>query len=292
MNKKLYTVETENIKIFLSLNYINDNTNFNIEYFILKNDEEHIFSAQNSAYNCPNLKNRKFVYLREYIFNIYKKMADKQLAEFIESNINNYDFYLNNISKDIINLPNINILDNIEKKINSRFANVNFSEFINSGIIQLEFKYISCYYNLISQKHICFKSDNKNMDISSLDFIYSGEEYKLLAFEQYKRNKAPHAYIELMKLNCFLKDKASVKLVMKNNEIYTYNNKGSILTAHDLIYLLEDSPKFEFASMYYLTPKPSTEIKLDDLDYLQYRQTKHKINLNTKNDFKPINQKI
>lgn len=295
MNEEFYIIETKDIKMFLSPNCKNGNINFDLEYFILKNDKEHMFCVQNSTHNCPYLENRKLVHLREYIFNIYKEIADKQLTEFIESNIDNYDFYLNKIGRSIITFPNINILDNIEKRIEYDFLhiNINFDKFINNGTIELKFDNIYCYYNLISQKHICFKEDSKNIDISPLYLIYRGDEYKLLVFEQYKIGKAPHAYIELIELNRFLKNKASVKLVMKDNKIYTYKSSSSNLTASYLISFSSDNTgnplEFELIGRYFLTPKPQKDITLEDLDYLQYRQFKHKINLNTEYDFKPIN---
>jgi hypothetical protein len=251
---------------------------FRFKAFTVESDKDNYFVESNiSDRYCPD--NRKSVHIEDYLYKLYKAEADVQLRNYIDKNINRYDFYNETDNNDFKFWGNVINNAGLEPLCHHH-CELNFSE-LTEGIVRIVMNHIHCRYSFVEKKTLEYipPSYAKSEKIkSALEVMYSGKLNEYLALEQYRLGLAVPAYDELAKLREFLKDKKSVKLVMKSRKIHEL--KKDSLQVTDILkhFSYDDKLCFWLNNDYWLKPRIEQCQPLEQLDYLQHGKHQHYIN--------------
>lgn len=279
MMKELLPIVSGDITLYVKPNY--KETEFSLEGFTVKRDHANYYclSLYGASYSCIP-EERTPIEISEYLLSYYKDLADAQLQESLETQT---------VTCDLQQLENeeqykdfwAEAICSAGKEIKNDIHGDVLLEKIRTGIVVFEIGSTYCRYDFIKNQHIgYFNSHDNEVDISPMQLFYGGVFLKHLALEQHRQGIAPPAYTELVKLGDFLRDKKSLKLVMKNGVVHEYkNNYGGDVTARDLLVsgFLENRTVFFLNDNYYMKPRFAKNLPLSELDYLQFGRNKHYI---------------
>lgn len=232
-----------------------------------------IFSDSNLS--SLKIHYNEVVKLRDFILAVVDKELEKQLKEYIEKHINTFDFYNN--KKEDFYYHNINkIGKNLSDIISNDYSELIYNE-LPKGNIKVKYtdraNLIS--YNLIS-KEFTFENSSKS---SLLDTFYTKSELNvILAYSQYIKGLAPEPYKTLAKISEFLNNKKSIKLVMKDNSLYSYKPRYGSVNLLELFEPISIENYLTFKFNRYLSSNLfNNKYSLKDLQCLQYSSQRKEI---------------
>jgi len=207
--------------------------------------------------------------LYSFLKDVYKAMADAELAAYLEVHIRDWSIYL----CDSRDTPRVWYSAG-QFPEHRRHTNLVLERGVN-GIIGYELDHVVCLYDLVSKKHVGFKSghNDKDTQITPMEVFYGLYLDQLLALEQHKRGTAPPAYAELARLAAFLEGKKSVKLVMKDGGVHELKpHNGCDVSLSRLLSIVpgNETAPFLLCDDYDLRPRFGRCRRLADLDYLQH----------------------
>lgn len=210
--------------------------------------------------------------LEDFIHNKLLGLVDKELDIFIKNNTNNMNFY--NV-KGFYNLSMLHIGKDINLDIvKSTFDYAN----LDKGIIKIYNTDYILIFNFIGDVLEAYTKSHNSNKVTLLEAVYNQYIWCKLAYRQYKEDKAPDVYRELVAINDFMADKKSVCLVMKDNSKIRCKTKTDLILPQVLQAVYNsDTYTFKFTSNI-SSIAGNLSLKLDDLKYLQYNGKKLEIN--------------
>ena len=252
-----------------SLYFVMDSTNS--IYFYGAEAKEGIVFRLNYAYVLDKLKKHNYlskkqiVNIGDYINEKISNRIRDELRIYVLNNINRYDFYNTSFIFDIKNKINQDLVT-YETRYHS--YSYDFSE-INHNIVLVKHSYSDgeIKIDLFTGEMEFFKKGHK---INCLDYYFSQNFLNtIIAQEQYKRGIAPKMLNELVKLQEFLDNKISVKIITKDSKEHTYKARYGRDASNLLDYC---NGTFEI-SKYWL--HEDDDINLIDVSHFKYGRKEH-----------------
>ncbi|MBP3596524.1 MAG: hypothetical protein J6J60_08785 [Clostridia bacterium] len=252
-----------------SLYFVMDSTNS--IYFYGAEAKEGIVFRLNYAYVLDKLKKHNYLSKKQIIDigdYINEKISNRirdELRIYVLNNINRYDFYSTSFIFDIKNKINQDLVT-YETRYHS--YSYDFSE-INHNIVLVKHNYIDgeIKIDLFTGEMEFFKKGQK---INCLDYYFCENFLNtIIAQEQYKRGIAPKMLNELVKLQEFLDNKCSVKIITKDNNEHTYKSRYGRNASNLLDHC---NGRFEI-SKYWLNE--DADVNLKDVLYFKYGRKEH-----------------
>lgn len=278
-NEKLYKMDNDNIEVFLDSPNCLGEFGFNKLRFKDKD-----ITWVNSL--CDQTKTNCFS-IQKYLSNYIDKLLKDLLKQYINENINNYDIYKNFHLLSGSYISNIDI----EQKINKEFLIHLYFTNIYDGIVIIHMNDYDIYFNLYNNKIEQIKLSYDNCKVKEDKYIlldiFRIPKDRYLLNEQYNKGIALSPFQEIIKLNDWLYNKKSIKLIFKDKSIYTL--KDECLSAFSFIDY--KNKNFYIKDNYDFKPYiKEFQYLLDELDYLQYRNKKYVINIHNLKEYKDENQ--
>jgi hypothetical protein len=268
MEEKLYTIHNGKVTLYVRREYGGEKFEFkglmvedDASYYTPFADEDSRIRLDDGEHPCAGL----YAYLED----VYKAMADAELADYLEEHIRDRDFYI----CDRRDTPQVWYTAGHVPE--PRHHTNLVLERVIDGIIGYEVDHTICLYDLVNKKHIGYKSGFRDAEVQTtpMRVFYGKYLEQLLALEQHKRGAAPPAYTELTRLAAFLKDKKSVKLVMKDGGLHELKpHNGCDVSLSRLLSIDPTDEKYPFTlhDDYDLKPRFERGRHLADLDCIRY----------------------
>lgn len=278
--EKNYKLENNGLTVLMNNTY-DKYGKFEFKGLIVADKPNTIFkSSVSSLDKTPD--GIEFISIRTYLFNMIKNKADKELKEYIDANINNFDFYTEQIPMNEQEYDGkfVFFTNHIYFEESEYYKNQNMEMDlceIAEGIVELNINScdITFDFRLNEFTKITKGSHNDKRIVTPLEVFYSGMLHKILAFEQYKKGIAHKAFTEIINLGKFLEGKKSVKIILKNGRgTITLKERVSVnglLTMFKGDFYINDS--------YQMEPRLNGRLPMIELDYLQYGKNIYKINI-------------
>ena len=248
-----------------SLYFVMDSTNS--IYFYGAEAKNGIVFRLNYAYVLDKLKKHNY-FKEKQIVNIgdyiNEKIGDKirdELRIYLLNNINRYDFYNASFIFDIKNKINQDLVT-YETRYNS--YTYDFSEINHNIVFIKESRYTDnqIKFDLFTGDMEFYINGHKT---NCLDFYFTKNFLNtIIAQEQYKRGIAPRMLNELVKLQEFLDNKCSIKIITKDSKEHTYKSRYGRDASNLLDYC---NGRFEI-SKYWLNEDENLELK--NVYYFKY----------------------
>jgi len=270
MSDKLYQIKNGAITLYVQMKY----NGINFEFVGLTVDgDSNFYQPHVSIYDIDLVDGMPRVGLDQYLLDKFKTLADEQLKDYLDKNIEDmsvYDINDNGFERLWRNAGDIST----QKSICCRQA--------IDGVIGFEVENMACLYDFVGNKVISYSNQYSEEDhgITPLRIFYGKRLNCLLAQEQLKRGFTPPFYTELVKLNRFLSGKKSVKLVMKDGAVHEYkHHHGDEVSITSLLYFnsRNATEPFSLENSYDLRPRFVSNRPVAELDYLQYGKERHYI---------------
>lgn len=196
-----------------------------------KDEPSKIICLNSKILNEPNYRteldkeilNSKLIIinLKENLYNILKRILNKNINDFIDKNINNISYLFENHKDEYINISlneigkdiRKNKFYGLDKEIELLLDNFEYLN-IPNGLIKLSSK--------AGKKDFVFDMESMKFECDEIDIfkaVYGLTALKkILAYEQYKKGLTPPYYNEVAKINEFLEDKKNVTLLLNDEE--------------------------------------------------------------------------
>ena len=282
MSNKLFEIKNKDVTIVLEQSYGGEGQ---FEFYELYLNSEPTIRYRKSYYGgSPYDKSinndNKYYNISDFVYNKLKELADKELEQYLNKNINNMKLYKikdNSWGSSDIWFNLYKCKDEHEVKV--EYVNSDYNE-ITEGIMSICYNHCHiCKYDLNEGKFISLMEERygKTKIKTPLEIIYCEDLTQLLLVEQYKRGTCHKAFTELVNLNKFLKDKKSIKILLKDGTEIKMVDKYSVRIS-DLLQFMEDN-KFYINNSYDMKPRPSKVIDINELDCIQYGKNKYYINV-------------
>jgi hypothetical protein len=257
---KLYKIQEGDLVFFLGKRY--NGVSFDIQGFKVKGD---------GTYYA--LHGKDGVNLESYLLSKFQALADKELADYFNSNINDMKMY------EPVHIDAI--WGNAGEKPYTPFVTDIVCNKLMKGIAGLAVNSTVCLYDFVAKTTAGFldRYSNTSMDTTLLKVFYGRYLKCLLAFEQYNRGVSHPVYNEFVRLREFLKGKKSVKLVIEDGVVHEYKMHTASITPRSLIYLEESGTPcyFMLNNGYYLRPGFDKACSIQELDYIGYGRERYRI---------------
>lgn len=217
-------------------------------------------------YKHNGLKNKKIEYISDVINDIICKKLDAELKLYKLIHLYDFDFYTLEFCYDI------------RDRINEEIPIYNtFGKYYNLDLREINNNYIIVKSNYSADYFIV------NLKTNDVEFYHNAEKINILKYyfnqdflnlmvakEQYKLGILPNDVKEFIKMNEFLKDKSSVRIITKDDNEYTLKTRFSGQKLSNLIGLYNN--RFEISS-YYIGAKE--DLNLKDIKCLKYGRKEH-----------------
>lgn len=281
MNTELFPIVQGDTTLYAKPNH--NGMVYSVVGFTVKRDLEHYYCVSpSSATNDAIPEGMVAIGIADYLLAFYKGVADQQLNDEIERQVTTCDMQ-HLLNEELYKRFWTNAITLAGKEV-PKDEDVHASLVsIVKGVVTCTIDRVTCIYDFNKGEHIAFRDEyrGKLLDVTPVKIFYGKTLLYRIAEEQNKRGLAPMAYMELTRLNQFLQEKKSVKLVMKDGKVYDIRPYlGSELQARNIlsanynddrmVYVLRDS--------YVMKSRLTEDVDLDELDYLQFRNIKHYIN--------------
>ena len=268
-DRKLFPIKNGKLTLYV---HTNNGTQFDFKGFTIKGDGN--FYMPYITYGGTGIDGRPCVSIEDHLFEMYKALADAQLAEYLANHINDT----------LIATDFSSFWYDAGKPLAFRYDKNLRLEQVIDGLVGIEVNHTVCFYNFAAGKPAGYRALYRNEDLETtpLQAFYSDRLIQMLLLEQYRRGLAPPMYVELARLNTFLKGKKSVKLVMKDGTVHEYKHHSGcdIYLSTLFSYTPDSAMPFGLNNCYDLRPWFDRSRPLVDLDYLQYG--KHRFVIDTK----------
>jgi len=273
MSDKLYQIKNGAVTLYVNMKY----NGINFEFVGLTVDgDSNFYQPHVSFYDADPIDGRPRVGLDQYLLDKFKSLADKQLKDYLDQNIGDMSIY------DIHDDRFEHLWRNAGCEPNSHTQESICCRQAIDGVIGFEVGNNDCLYDLASNKVIGYSNEysEEEQGITPMRIFFGNHLNCQLALEQYKRGFSPPFYIELVKLNHFLRGKKSVKLVMKDGAVHDYKHHSgyevfiSSLLCFDSQYATQP---FSLNNSYDLRPRFSSNRAIAELDYLQHGRERYYI---------------
>jgi len=278
MTDKMYPIQNGDVTLYVQMSY--NGTQFDYKGFTVEGDGN-LYMPGLTDYNHIDLDGRPCVDIGDYLFDMYKALADAQSRKYLERHIH-----------DAIDPLTFKCFwHQAGQPLSFRYYKKLREEQVIDGLVGIEIERTICYYNFVANESAGYRAlyHDKKLATTPMKVFYGDYMAQLLALEQQKRGLAPPVYAELARLNAFLEGKKSVKLVMKDGAVFELKSRytGDDIT---LSTLLDYSPgaaaPFFLNDSYQMKPRFGCNCPLADLDYIQYGKQKFVIDVEALGRFK------
>jgi len=268
MEEKLYTIRNGKVTLYVRREYGGEKFDFrgltvegDNSYYAPYADKDSRTQLDDGEHPCLGL----YFFLKD----VYKAMADAELAAYLEEHIRDRDFYL----CDRRDTPQVWYSAGRTTEYR-RHTNLVLERVID-GIVGYEVDHVVCLYDLVNKQHLGFQSahNGNTVQATPMKVFYGMYLDQLLALEQHRRDTAPPAYSELARLAAFLEGKKSVKLVMKDGGVHELKpHNGCDVSLSRLLSIVPTDENYPFTlhDDYDLRPRFERGRHLTDLDCLRY----------------------
>jgi len=264
--------------------------NLILKGFVLDNKPDTMFTK---GILSDTLQTADYTYIpiQDYILSKVVEEGTKQLNAFINDNQGNTNFYYDckanrnilfdtNLGKMIALTPDKNNNYHIIPK--AQVVNENYED-VFKGIITLHLNAKKCVFDFIDNNFFITEYFNDKSN-SVLDVLFTRSElYLQLARKQHELGFASPAFNEIVKLNEFLEHRKSIQVHLKNGEQFTIKkgtSYNSFLDASNVLSFYNNTNRFYIRKYsQYIKSSLEKDIDVNEIDYLQYHQRKHTINV-------------
>lgn len=230
--------------------------------------------------------------LPNYFENMIEVIANNELKDYIDANINDVSFYTSMENEDDRKFfRNINTYT-LDYKPKENHIEYDYSDLLPRGYVKL---YVNNNYVLVFD--VCldvftsinrlnrFNSkfrDSDNVKALEIVYGYKWDLVEILAIAQYINGNCHSAYRELINLQDFFNtgDKKSIKIVLKDGSTYSLKPDYG-LRVNQLFSYNDDDKRFELANNYNILPHTfvKKEKTIADLDYLLFGKKKYYVDV-------------
>jgi hypothetical protein len=278
----MYEIKNGAVTIYVDPLY--DGATFEFKGLTVEGDET--FYQKYDTKNKPaEINGRPCAGLDGYLLTLFKRIADEQLAGYLDQHINDMDVY------DIKGGSIQAILSDTSAEPDTGYSSdVSLNQVID-GIVGYRVNNVICLHNLISKTVVGFKRNNSGdkTETTPMNIFYGDRLAVMLSLEQYKRGMAPPFVTELMRLRLFLNGKKSAKLIMRDGSVHEYKprNGGDVKAGRLICFDADNAAEpFYLADFYDIRPRFNRRRQIADLDYLQFGKEKFYLNAAALNQLK------
>jgi len=259
--------------------------NLDFQGFMLDNKPDTMFTKDVLS---DTLKNTDYTYItiQDYVLRRIIEDATKQMITFINDKQGNTNFYydneffeqnLGNMTALVLDIDgNCHIIPHVTE-LRGDYEN------ILKGTFKLHLNGKRCVFDFSKNDYkITNYFDNK--PISAINTLFTEDEIFIqLAKKQHQIGCSSPAFNEIVNLNEFLKHRKSIQVHLKNGEQFTIKkgtSYNSFLDASNVLSFYNNTNRFYIRKYsQYIKSSLEKDIDVNEIDYLQYHQRKHTINV-------------